>query len=151
MSHHMQNFAFVYWMRTSRNKIRNTYTHIQTHTYAKTMIVLWLKETLVCVRIQLRGHVQLFATPWTVAHQAPWSMEFSRQECWSGCHFLLQGIFPTQGSNPHLLHLLHWHVDSVPQHHLGNLRKGIEVDYLKKSLHLSHANLMKIYFVSIKS
>ena len=30
-----------------------------------------------------------------------------------GCHFLLQGIFPTQGSNPHLLCLLHWQVDSL--------------------------------------
>ena len=29
------------------------------------------------------SHVQLFATPWTVAHQAPLSMEFSRQEYWS--------------------------------------------------------------------
>ena len=28
--------------------------------------------------------VQLCATPWTVAHQAPLSMEFSKQECWSG-------------------------------------------------------------------
>ena len=31
-----------------------------------------------------------------------------------GCHFLLQGIFPTQGSNPSLLCLLHWQVDSLP-------------------------------------
>ena len=31
-----------------------------------------------------------------------------------GCHCLLQGIFPTQGSNPHLLHLLHCQVDSLP-------------------------------------
>ena len=31
-----------------------------------------------------------------------------------GCHFLLQGIFLTQGSNSHLLHLLHWHADSFP-------------------------------------
>ena len=28
----------------------------------------------------------------------------------SGCHFLLQGIFPTQGSNPCLLYLMHWRV-----------------------------------------
>ena len=41
--------------------------------------------------------------PWTVALQAPLSMEFSRQIYWSGCHFLLQSIFPTRGSNPHLL------------------------------------------------
>ena len=30
------------------------------------------------------------------------------------CHFLLQGIFQTQGSNPPLLHLLHWHASSLP-------------------------------------
>ena len=38
-------------------------------------------------------HVQFFTTPWTVACRAPLSMEFSRQEYWSVCHFLLQGIF----------------------------------------------------------
>ena len=53
-----------------------------------------------------------FATPWTVAHQGPPSFEFSRQEYWGvGYHFLLQGIFPTQGSNPGLLH---WQADSLP-------------------------------------
>ena len=49
-----------------------------------------------------------------VAHQVLLSMEFSRQEYETGCHFLLQGIFPTQGLNPSLLHLLHWQVDSLP-------------------------------------
>ena len=44
------------------------------------------------------------ATPWTVAHQAPLSMGFSRQEYWRRCHSLRQGIFLTQGSNPGLLH-----------------------------------------------
>ena len=37
-----------------------------------------------------------------------------------GCHFLLQGIFPIQGSNPSLLCLLHWQADSLPLHHLGS-------------------------------
>ena len=32
----------------------------------------------------LVGHVWLFTIPWTIAHQAPLSMGFSRQECWSG-------------------------------------------------------------------
>ena len=41
---------------------------------------------------------------WTTAHQAPLSMEFSRQEYWSGCHSLLHGIFLPQGSNSGLLH-----------------------------------------------
>jgi len=50
------------------------------------------------------SRVRLFATPWTAAYQASPSMGFSRQEYWVGCHFLLQGIFPTQGSNPGLSH-----------------------------------------------
>ena len=44
---------------------------------------------------------------WTVVNQAPLSMGFSRQEYWVSCHVLLQGIFPIQGSNLHLLWLLH--------------------------------------------
>ena len=38
---------------------------------------------------------------------------FSRQEYWSGLPYLLQGIFPTQGSDPCLLHLLHWQEGSL--------------------------------------
>ena len=51
------------------------------------------------VKVKLLSPVQLFETPWTVAYYCPPSMGFSRQEYWSGCHFLLQGIFPIQGSN----------------------------------------------------
>ena len=58
--------------------------------------------------------VWLFATLWTVSHQAPLPMEFFRQEYWNECHFLLQGTFPTQGLNSCLLSLLHWHVCSLP-------------------------------------
>ena len=56
----------------------------------------------------------LFAAPQTLACQASLSMDFSRQEYWSGCHFLLQGIFLTQGLNLHFLRLLHWQADSLP-------------------------------------
>ena len=56
--------------------------------------------------------VRLFATPWIVAHQAPLSVEFSKQEHWSGLP--LQGIFPAQGSN---LHLLCQQADSLPLSH----------------------------------
>ena len=54
------------------------------------------------------SHVRLFATPWTVAYQAPQSTEFSRQEYRSGS--LLYGIFLTQGSNlglPHCWQMLY--------------------------------------------
>ena len=51
-------------------------------------------------------------TPWTVAHQAPLFVGFSRQEYWSGLPCLLQGIFLTQGLNLHLMRcrqiLYHW-------------------------------------------
>ena len=121
----------------------------------------------VCMHLCVLSHysrVQLLATLWTVAHQAPLSMGFSRQENWSGLSFpppgegkcfpfspswrwerlstpvfwpgefnglyspwgckesdmterlsLLQRIFLTQGSNPHLLCLLQWQVGSLPQ------------------------------------
>ena len=59
-------------------------------------------------------HVQLFATTWTGARQAPLSIGFSRQEHWSGYHTLLQGIFLTQGSKLHLLCLLHWQAGPLP-------------------------------------
>ena len=39
-------------------------------------------------------------TPWTVAHQAPLSMEFSRQEYWSGLPFPFPGDLPDSGVEP---------------------------------------------------
>ena len=68
-----------------------------------------------CVKLLSRD--QLFATPWTVAHQAPLSMGFPTGV---GCHILLQEVFQNQRSNSHLLCLLHWQADSLPLHHLGN-------------------------------
>ena len=37
-------------------------------------------SSIMCVRVRALSHVQLFATPWTIALQAPLSMQFSRQE-----------------------------------------------------------------------
>ena len=46
------------------------------------------------------SRIQLFATPWTVAYQAPRSMEFSRQEYWSGLPFASPGDLPKPGIEP---------------------------------------------------
>ena len=46
------------------------------------------------------SHVRLFATPWTVACQAPLSMEFSRQEYWSGLPCPPPGDLPPLGIKP---------------------------------------------------
>ena len=62
------------------------------------------RPPLQCVHTQSPSRVWLLVSPWTMPHQPPLSMEFSRQEYWSA---LLQGICLTQGLNPRLLHLLH--------------------------------------------
>ena len=59
---------------------------------------------MMCVHSVISNY---FLTPWTVARQAPLSMEFSRKDTGVGCYFLLQGIFLTPGLNPHHFHLLH--------------------------------------------
>ena len=46
------------------------------------------------------SRVQLSATPWAVAYQAPWSMGFSRQEYWSGLPFPSPGDLPNPGIEP---------------------------------------------------
>ena len=50
--------------------------------------------------IQLLNHVQLFATLWIVAHQAPLSMEFSRKEYWSVLPLPTPGNLPNPGTEP---------------------------------------------------
>ena len=47
------------------------------------LTALSLKQWVIS-EVKSLSHVQLFATPWTVAYHAPPSLGFSRQECWSG-------------------------------------------------------------------
>ena len=57
------------------------------------------------VKVKLLSCVRLFVTPWTVAHQAPLSMGFSRQEYWSGLPFPSPGDLPNPGIEPRSLAL----------------------------------------------
>ena len=50
--------------------------------------------------VYLVSHVWFFATPWTLAHQAPLSMGFSRQEYWNGLLFPSPGDLPDTGIEP---------------------------------------------------
>ena len=54
---------------------------------------------------------------WPARPLLPWDSPARNIEV--DCHFLLQGIFPTQGLNPSLLHLPHWQADSLSLSHLG--------------------------------
>jgi len=94
--------------------------------------------------------VWLFATLWTVAHQAPLSMGFSRKEYCSGlpCLSVCQGIFPAQGSNRHLLRLLHWQAGSLPlapPGHVGSKEHNTD------NKHLSWDNLVSVFSFSQSS
>ena len=61
------------------------------------------------------------ATPWTVAHQAPLSIKFSRHEYWSRLPFSPPGDLPNPGIKHHVtLCHLHWQADSLPLSHLGS-------------------------------
>ena len=68
------------------------------------------------VKVKLLSRVRLSATPWTVAHQAPRSMGFSRQEYWRGLPFPSPGDLPNPGiesGSPALL------TDTLPSEPLG--------------------------------
>ena len=71
----------------------------------------------VCMGVYVLSHIQLFEAPWTIACQPPLSIDSPGKNTRMGCHFLIQELFPTQGSN---LRLLHWQADSLPLSHLGS-------------------------------
>ena len=69
-----------------------------------------------CVCAQSLSPIWLFAAPSRLL--CPW--DFPSTSTGVGYHFLLQGIFLTQGLNPCLLHLLHLQADCLPLSHLGS-------------------------------
>ena len=71
------------------------------------------------VKVKPLSPVQLLATSWTEAYQAPLSMRFPRQEYGSGLPVPSPGDLPHPGIK---LHLLHWLVDSLPLSPLSRLR-----------------------------
>ena len=74
------------------------------------------------------SHVQLFATAWTVARQVPLSMEFSRQEYWSGLPFPSPGDIPDPGIEARSLAL---QADSLPSEPPGKLLRLVRWTHLE--------------------
>ena len=92
--------------------------------------------------------VRFFATPWTVAYQAPPSMGFSRQECWSGLPFPAPGDLPDPGIEPGSPALRADALPSKPQgkpwHHMraGKISRALLESNLKMKKHnLSNRNV----------
>ena len=94
--------------------------HFPKHvSFRHTILTDLISQLSLCnvVVVQLLSHVRFFMTPWTVPRQAPLYMILPRQEYRGRFHFLLQGIFMTQRSNPCLLH---WQMESLPLSPQGN-------------------------------
>ena len=72
------------------------------------------------VKVKSLSHVRLFATPWTVACQAPLSMGFSKQEYWSGLPFPSPADLPDPGTEPRSPAL---QADALPSEPRGLLYK----------------------------
>ena len=84
-NYYLENNSHIYTIWTTDLKLNVYYNFISCHTSEP---------------VKLLSRVWLFAIPWTVAYQAPPSMEFSRQEYWSGLPFLSPGDLPDPGINP---------------------------------------------------
>ena len=69
-----------------------------------------------CCSVPQSSHVQLFRTLGTVAHQAPLSLGFPKQESWRGLPCPPPGDLPYPG----IWQLVHWQADSLPLSHLGS-------------------------------
>ena len=83
---------------------------------------LWPKSYIVVVVVLSLSCVRLFATLWTIGHQAPLSMGFSRQEYWSRLPFPSPGDLPNSGTEPMSPAL---QAGSLPLSHLGSPQEGL--------------------------
>ena len=72
------------------------------------------KHSICACMLSHLSRVCLFATPWTVARQAPLSMGFPRREYWSGLPVASPRDLPNPGIEPISLYLLHWQAGSSP-------------------------------------
>ena len=81
------------------------------------------------------SHILLFATPWTIARQAPLSMGSPGKNTGVGCHALLQGNFPTQESNLCILLSPVLQADSLLLSHCGSPNPTTE-EYLHYDISL---------------
>ena len=91
------------------------------------MISFPVSNLAVKVKVKSLSHVWLFVTTWTVAYQAPLSMEFSRQEYWSGLPFP-PGDLPNPGIEPGSPAL---QADALPSEPPGALQSGSNNIYFK--------------------
>ena len=114
---------FFKWISLIQNVCLSFLASFQENMYKHWRRKLVSSPKAMCVPLcaQALSHVQLFVTYGLYPTSLLCPRNFPGKNIGAGCHFLLQGIFPTQGSNPYL-HLLHWLVSSLALSHLGSPR-----------------------------
>ena len=139
-----QLFQFPYKVVTF-SALRNRFSSLATHhmAYRTSLIMDWtrfsssgiavlttepqgrfiLKDSYCCL---VAKSVWLFATPWTVARQTLLSMEFCRQEYWSGLLFPPPGNIPHPGIEPMSLALTGWFFTSKPPGKPKGFYRGLQ-------------------------
>ena len=114
-------YRLVLWMTNSSSQVGRLRSPSYIHLFYKNHLLAFLTPTwhsfdqlriqvlTLCLKVSLSvctqplRHIWLLAALWTVAHQAPLSMGFSRQEYWSGLPFPPPGDFPDPGIEPQSL------------------------------------------------
>ena len=101
----MQNATFKWTNSIDNNSILQYYSLLNSYyeqVLFQVLYLFYLILTIILFNVNVKSlsRVRLFATPWTVAYQAPLSMGFSRQQYWSGLPFLSQGDLPDLGIEP---------------------------------------------------
>ena len=113
-----------------------------THSSILTWKIPWTRgpwQATVCCYCSVAQSCPTLVTTWTIAHQAPLSMGFSRPKYWSGLPFPFLGIFPIQGSNLGLLHCRRspaLQVDSLPTEPPGNSSLGHKESDMTEHTHI---------------
>ena len=104
--------------------------------------LLWQlsEDEMLCYSL---SRVWLPAILWAVARNTPLSMEFSRQEYWSGCHSLFQGIFLNEWSKPCLPHC------RQILYHLSHQYKANILTLWNKKLQVERGSKFSIYNIQI--
>ena len=106
LSHFISYFFLCYSLHAGHSGCLALFQQCQSFSAWKTDFILHAKSLQSCLTL---------CDSMDCSHQASLSMGFLGKSVGVGCHALLQGIFPTQRAYPHLLHLLHCQVGSLPR------------------------------------
>ena len=108
------------WFRTSnlQNYVRVHFCYLNN----KFVVISYNNPVKLRKKVKSLSRVQLFATPWNVAHQGPPSIGFSRQKYWIGLPFPIPGDLSDPGIQPGSPAL---QADALPSEPPGNLDWGL--------------------------